>query len=151
MSKALLLTAAAVMFCIATSRVQAEAPSSDTLSVMGLSSLQMMSDADAMEVRGMGYEPRRPSRRGHSQKSKGPSSSAWGKSKASIDGHTAEADTENGYKAYGRYGAAGSNFSEATKIWTEVETTTGIDGVLTHSVTKSIHVEAGGSSSAMSL
>ena len=150
MSKAILLTAASVIVCLAMSRAQADTPSANTLSQMGLSSLQVMSDSDAMEIRGMGFRPRRPVRRPHHE-SKGPSSSAWGNSEASIEGHTAEAETENGYRAYGKYGAAGSNFSEATKVWTEVDVVTGPDGIITHSVTKSIHVEAGGSSSAMSL
>jgi hypothetical protein len=128
--------------------------SSGTLQAMGLSGLTVLSDSDALSIRGMGY-------RGHSRKhydskkevrSK---SEAEGRSWASVelDGYKeeAEAGSHNSYEAEGKYEASGDNFSEATLSKTESTTTHFSDGT-SSSVTKvySIHVEAGGYSSAKS-
>jgi len=97
LSVSLLLIAAA-------SPVQAEQglPSQSMLSAMGLSGMTVMSDADAMAIRGLGYY-------GHGNSS----ATAYGSSYASIRGYGANAYSENGYNASSSYRASGSNESYA--------------------------------------
>jgi hypothetical protein len=143
----------AVMVCLAAASAQADQGiSSRTLDSMGLSGLVVMSDSDATSVRGMGY---RGGSRGKyvSKRDNRPSAEAEGRSwaKVELDGYKeeAEAGSHNSYDAEGHYEASGDNFSEATLSKTESTTTTHSDGT-SSSVTKvySIHVEAGGFSSA---
>jgi hypothetical protein len=120
---------------------------------MGHSGLVVMSESDALAIRGMGY-------RGHNsyraKKEVRTSSEAEGRSWANVelDGYKEEADAGsfNKYEAEGQYFASGENFSEATLSKTESTVTDYPDGT-TGSVTKTytIHVEAGGFSSAKSL
>src|SRR3989338_8573036 len=58
MSKSILSLLAAALVCVAASSVLANEGTiaSGTLNDMGLSALQVMSDSQAMEIRGMGYE-----------------------------------------------------------------------------------------------
>jgi hypothetical protein len=143
----------AMMVCMVAVAAQADQGiSSGTLDSMGLSGLAVMSDSDAMSIRGMGY--RGGSRSGYKHKKDNrPNAEADGKSWAEVelDGYKeeAEAGSRNSYEANGIYEASGDNFSEATMSKTESTTTVFSDGT-TASVTKaySIHVEAGGFSSA---
>jgi hypothetical protein len=75
-------------------------PSRDTLADMGLSGLVVMSDDDAMAVRGMGYKG-------------GSSVRVWGNSFATINTKGGSAHSENGYAVSGKHFAAGGNFSFA--------------------------------------
>jgi hypothetical protein len=131
------------------------------LAEMGLSDLSIMSDSDALAVRGKGFA-------GGSQNGscrlcgprakKEPWSSAFGNSFATITlgdacpdcGPDGTAHSENGYAAEGPYAASGENFSEAGAEVTNIETVV-IDGS-TKSITTTLkaRVFAGGFSSAMS-
>jgi hypothetical protein len=152
MSKTILSLVAAALFCVAGS-AKAEGISENTLADMGLSGMSVMSDADAMSVRGFGYSG------GHTGKGckncgprgkKSPYSRAFGSSFANIETKDGDAHTENGYFSEGPYGASGDNYSEAGSTVTTVETVD-IDGVVkTITNTCSTLVFAGGSSSAMS-
>ena len=77
-------------------------PDRQTLRQMGLGSMVVISDTEALSVRGHGYQP-------------GTSSSVqvWGNSIAAIAGPGGGASSENGYLASGKYKAAGANYSEA--------------------------------------
>lgn len=144
MSKYLsLLTAFTV--CLAAASAQADQRiSSSTLQAMGLSGLTVMSDSDAMSIRGMGYSGSKNSYKNTHAKGK-----SW--AKIELDGREAYAGTgsDNEYHADGKYESSGANFSEATLSKTESETVDYSDGT-TSAVTKvcTIHVEAGGFSSA---
>lgn len=72
-----------------------------TLRQMGLGSLVVMSDEEALSVRGQGYK--------HSSSS----AMAFGNSSASFDAANGGAHSENGYLASGKHKAAGGNYSEA--------------------------------------
>jgi hypothetical protein len=141
------------MVCLAAAAAQADQGiSSSTLQAMGLTGLSVMSDSDALSIRGLGYSGGHRSRYKH-KKDNRPSAEAEGRSwaKVELDGwkEEAEAGSHNSYDAEGNYEAAGDNFSEATLSKTESTTVLNSDGT-TSSVTKvySIHVEAGGYSSA---
>jgi hypothetical protein len=86
------------------SAVQAEGhrPSEQTLADMGLGGLVVMSDDEAMAVRGMGFKGGKRS-----------SVSVFGNSFATIDTPLGGAHSENGYTAEGKHFAKGANFSEA--------------------------------------
>jgi len=149
-------------------------PSDTTLKAMGLADIQVMSDVEAMSIRGKGYEPRK--KKGH-----GSSSEAWGMSWASVGssggngghggghgggknkgrsggsngggngGGNAGAGTKDGFKARGQYLASGDHFSEAgiTTTTTDIKTVNGVK-IKTSNV-RSVYVFAGGSASATSL
>jgi hypothetical protein len=72
-------------------------PSSETLSAMGLSGLNVISDDAGLAVRGFGYN----------------GASAYGQSFAVVAGHGAAAGSTNGYKANGKKKASGANLSFA--------------------------------------
>jgi hypothetical protein len=80
---------------------QQGAPSKAALSEMGLSGLTVMSDDDAMNVRGEGF------------KSGGSSASAWGSSFAFVATPVGVAGSTNGYNAHGKHSAGGDNLSFA--------------------------------------
>ena len=159
MSKTILPMAAAMLICMVVTSAQADQSiSTSTLDEMGLSGLIVMSDSDAMSVRGMGYSNGgHGSKKNHHSKKKSQksSASASGKSWAEVEFEgdkldvEAEAGTNNRYDAKGKYEASGDNFSEAkmTKSWSkEVEYTDGTTNIETK--TFKVHVEAGGWSSA---
>jgi hypothetical protein len=89
------------------------APSDSTLSQMGLSGLAIMSDDEAMDVRGEGFG------------SGGSSASAWGSSFANVETPFGSAGSENGYSAHGKHEADGSNLSFAG---VEITSSGGNDG-----------------------
>lgn len=159
MSKAILSLLAVTLVCVAGTNALASDGmiSATTLDSMGLSGLTVMTDSQALEVRGMGYVSSRnhykKRRNDHKKKAQKPWAAAEGKSWASVelDGYKEEADagTRNSYAAEGKYEASGSNFSEATLAKTDVHRVDYSDG--TFSIDKTvhkIHVEAGGYSSA---
>jgi hypothetical protein len=82
-------------------RASAEQPSRQTLDAMGLGSLSLMSDDDALAVRGFGY-------RGSKSSAK-----AWGQSWANIAVPGGSAGSKNGYSASGKHSASGRNLSFA--------------------------------------
>lgn len=114
------LVIGAVVLCPAFAWAEQGLPNEDTLKAMGLSGIEVMSDEDAMAVRGMGY---RGMDRYRAQVKKYSSASASGHSwaKIKIDGHVVDADagTRNRYDADGKYYASGVNYSKASKTITE--------------------------------
>jgi hypothetical protein len=159
MNKAILSLVAAVLVCAAGTTVMANDGSiaSSTLSSMGLSGIQVMTDAQGLEVRGMGYSGGRSSygnrRDNHKQEASKPWASASGKSwaAAELDGHgeDAGAGSHNQYAAEGKYEASGANFSEASASKTDVLRVDYSDGTFSiETKVHAIHVEAGGFSSA---
>jgi hypothetical protein len=157
MSKTILSLVAAALVCAAGSTVLANDGliASTTLSSMGLGSLEVMSDAEGLAVRGLGYSGGHNSYGGHKNKhdSKKPWASAEGKSwaVAGIDGYHEEAaaGSHNEYAAEGKYHASGNNFSEATASKTESLRVDFPDGTFSmETKVRSISVGAGGFSSA---
>ncbi len=151
MNKVILSALVAALVCVGGSVAFADngTPSSSSLSEMGLSGLEVMSDGDALAIRGKGYNgyrvrPYRPS--GASK----PWSAAYGNSWANVGHRGAGAGTTNGYAAEGKYAASGENFSEAGKTTTKTKIVD-INGSV-KSITKinSVYVFAGGFSSSMS-
>jgi hypothetical protein len=156
MSKAILSTFAAILLCAAASTAEAaNGISTSTLAEMGLSGLSVMSDSDALAIRGKGFFGCRLC--GH-RSSVEPSSVAFGNSFATISladacpdcGPEGTSHSENGYAAEGPFAASGDNFSEAGVEVTQIETT--VIGGNTQSITTTVkaRVFAGGFSSAVS-
>ena len=81
-------------------------PSQSMLSAMGLSGIEVMSDADALDVRGFGYDPWH----GYGKKSV---AIAYGHSYAKVSTYGAQASSEDGFYAKGRHKAAGAHGSYA--------------------------------------
>jgi len=97
---AIACAALVVVASMAVSAKAADAVSNSTLSSMGFSSMQVISDTDGLAIRG-----------------KGTSASVWGESTANWRGQT----STNGYQAasshkYGPSGAKGSNLSVAGTV-----------------------------------
>jgi hypothetical protein len=90
-----------VLTCQVRALAEEGAPSNATLSEMGLSGLSMMSDDDAMDIRGEGF------------KGGGSSASAWGSSWANVSTPFGSAGSKNGYSAHGKHSASGDNLSFA--------------------------------------
>jgi hypothetical protein len=72
-------------------------PSQADLAAMGLSGIEVMTDSEALAVRGLGYN----------------GASAYGHSFAFVSSQGSAAGSVNGYKAKGKHFAAGRNESEA--------------------------------------
>jgi len=139
-------------------------PSDSTLKAMGLAGIQVMSDGDAMAIRGKGYEP--------SDRKKGYGSWAWGRSWASVgeggttggsgntvhngnngggnNGGNAGAGTKDHFKSHGRYKAGGDHYSEAKIVTTDSTTIGGKRFGITTTKVHSVYVYAGGGASAYS-
>lgn len=141
--KMMMILPALAMMCLVSS-VQADngAIDSATLSAMGLSNVQVMTDAEAQDVRGMGYSvrPRRSL------------ALAFGVSYATIGGGShgggGSAGTVDGFLAFGNHVAKGDHSSIASIETVKTETKT-ILGVPAYSITKThkLTIGAGGSSS----
>lgn len=148
-----ILSLVAALVCLAGSARADEGISTSTLSAMGLSGMTVMSDSDALAVRGMGFRGGNHSKGCSTCGARGkvsPYSKAFGNSFATIDIQDGGAHSENGYFAEGPYGASGENYSEAASQVTNIEIVD-IDGVVKTLTTTCItKVYAGGSSSAMS-
>ena len=141
MSKVILSTLVAALVCVAGSAKAANGISSNTLGQMGLTGLTVMSDSDALAIRGLGF-----SGVDHSINSSccGPRGSASpgtlvaGHSTATMNinagmgddcptcTQTGSSHSENAYLAAGPYSASGSNYSEAGSTITKSEA---VDGV----------------------
>lgn len=154
MNRAILSTLAAALVCVVAGTANAaDGISADTLSEMGFSGLAVMSDSDALAIRGKGFaggDQTRICKTCGPRALKKPWSSAFGNSFATIETKDGVAHSENGYAAEGPYGASGENFSEAGSVVTNVEIV--VIGDVTKSITTSCttRVFAGGFSSAMS-
>jgi len=154
MNRAILSTLVATLVCVVAGTANAaDSISSTTLDEMGFSGMSVMSDSDALSIRGKGFSGGHRSRvckTCGSRAKKSPWSSAFGNSFATIDTKDGVAHSENGYAAEGPYAASGENFSEAGSIVTNVEIVN-IDGVVKSiTTTCETRVFAGGFSSAMS-
>ena len=152
MSKLLLSAVVAALVCVAGSARADQGVSSSTLDKMGLSGLTVVSDHDALSIRGMGYSGHNNN---HSSGCKtcgprgtaSPHAMAYGNSAASIGVKDGGAHSENGYLAKGPYEADGTNFSEAGSEITNIETVDFGDGtVKSVTTTCKTYVFAGGSS-----
>jgi hypothetical protein len=143
----------AALVCVAGSAFADQGISSSTLSEMGLSDMTVISDQDALSVRGLGFSGGHRSKgctKCGSRAKKAPWSAAFGNSFATIDGKEGDAHSQNAYLAEGPYGASGENYSEAGSEVTNIEIVE-IDGVVKKlTTTCTTRVFAGGSSSAMS-
>jgi len=148
-----ILSMVAMLVCVAGSARADEGISARTLNEMGLSSMTVISDTDALAIRGLGFNGGRMSKgctSCGSRAKKSPWSKAVGNSWASIGGEHEGAHSENAYMAEGPYAASGENYSEAGKTVTNVEIVD-IDGIVKSLTTVcTTKVWAGGSSSAMS-
>jgi hypothetical protein len=150
MSKVILSTLVAALVCV--SNVQAEGISAKTLNAMGLGGLKVMSDRDALAVRGKGgidLDCDACDRGPHGAAVVGNSVATINLENCpdcvAIDG---TAHSENGYIAFGPYYAAGTNLSEAGAAHQTVETVD-VNGVVTSLTrTTTVRVFAAGSSSA---
>jgi len=152
MSKYILSMVAMLVYMAGTAHAD-ESISANTLADMGLSGITVMSDSDALAVRGLGF------RGGDHSKGcsncgirtiKSPWSAVAGNSFATIGVEGGGAHSENGYAAEGAYAASGENYSEAAREISNVEIIN-IDGVVKSVTTVcTTRVYAAGSSSAMS-
>jgi hypothetical protein len=106
MNRCLTVVLAASLLATLSSAAQAEQgmPSQATLRAMGLSGMQVISDRDALNIRGMGYQ------KSHSK------AIAFGASYAKVNGKGAEAGTVDGYYAEGKHYAGGAHGSIAGKV-----------------------------------
>jgi len=150
------LPALALVVALSGSAVADNGISQATLQDMGLAGIELMSDADAMAIRGMGYDlgdhvPNSPSR--HDR----PWSLAFGVSYAEVekDGRgdiEGEAATLDGFISLGTYMASGEHFSEAGIVKVEMHELQVKGQPATLEIkTKSLRVYAGGFATASSL
>jgi hypothetical protein len=144
-----ILPALALVVALSGSAVADNGISEATLQDMGLAGIELMSDTDAMAIRGLGYQPPQPST------SDKPWTLAFGISYAKVDGgrHApGSAGTIDGFVAEGKYMAAGEHFSEAgrTTIESHELQVKGLPATLEIN-TKSFRVFAGGFASGSSL
>jgi len=112
--RSVLSLSVALLLIVVASPVRAEQglPSQSLLSDMGLTGIVVMSDADAMAIRGFGYSGYGNGgygNNGYDNKM----ATAYGYSYAKIQGHGASAYSENGYNASSRRHASGYNNSFA--------------------------------------
>ena len=137
MSKSLIFSVCAALLVTAGQATAADsAIPSNTLQAMGLSNATVVADQVSVEVRGMGYRPY--------------SVAAGGSFAGVLSKKGAAAATLNVYKAKGRHGASGENYSEAGLEFTKSRSVD-IGGVVkTVTRTKSVRAYAGGYSSALS-
>ncbi len=142
------LPALALVVALSASAVADNGISQATLQDMGLAGIQLMSDADAMAIRGMGYDGGNHMPK-PDKKAEKPWVLAFGVSYAKVDKDgrhgDASAGTIDGFIAEGKYMAMGEHGSEAgwTKTETKILEVKGLPATLeTH--TKSLRVFAGG-------
>lgn len=152
MSKYILSLAVALVAMAGSARAE-QSISAETLSAMGLSGLTVISDGDALAVRGHGFSGGRMSKGCSKCGPRGkvsPYSRATGSSFATIEVKDGGSHSENSYFAEGPYAASGENYSEAGSTITNIESVD-IDGIVkTITTTCTTKVWAGGSSSSMS-
>lgn len=148
------LSALAMVVFLSGSALADNGISASTLRDMGLADIQVMSDADAMAIRGMGYQGGHQVPK-HNKKAEKPWSLAFGVSYAKIeDGRYSEgeAGTIDGFIAEGKYMAMGEHGSEAGRTVTETKELQVKGEPATLEIkTKSLRVFAGGFATASSL
>ncbi len=148
------LPALALVVALSSSAVADNGINDATLADMGLAGVELMNDAEAMEIRGLGYNGghQMPQPSGHEK----PWSLAFGVSYAGVEGgdsHSgAGAGTLDGFIAEGKFMASGEHYSEAglTKVESHELQVKGQPATL-EIKTKSIKVFAGGFATASSL
>jgi hypothetical protein len=160
MSKVTFLTLVAALVCVAGSAKADNGIPSNTLGQLGLPGLTVISDRDALAIRGFGLDGSNFHLKTDCCGARGsasPSAKAMGSSGAMIDIGGTVADncpgcnitggshSENSYNAMGPYSASGSNYSEAGVTISKAEIVDGVGALLTTCTTK---VWAGGNSSA---
>lgn len=149
------LPALALVVALSGSAVADNGISQATLQDMGLAGIELMSDADAMAIRGLGYDG------GHSMPEPSSSDKPWtlafGISYAAAEqdahgGFDGEAGTLDGFLAEGKYMASGEHFSEAgiTKVESHELQVKGLPATL-EIKTKSLRVYSGGFATSSSL
>jgi hypothetical protein len=131
MNKVILSTLVAALVCVASSANAENSISSKTLSEMGLSGISLMTDNDALAIRGKGFMGLLDGRACSDCGPRGtlPSAAAViGSSNATIAIEdcpecvpSGGSHSENGYLAFGPYFAAGSNYSEAGAVVSKTE------------------------------
>lgn len=131
-------TCAIALVCIVAANAKAEGISKSVLDQMGLSGMEVLSDSDALAVRGKGFFPHKPSSSVH----------VWGHSNASIGSWKGNASAKNGYEADGRFKAKGSTASEAGKLSEQIKSFSIGGFTKTHSNLQTTLFFSGGSSSA---
>jgi hypothetical protein len=100
------------MVCGASAGAEDSRPSQNVLNEMGLGGLAVMSDEEAMKVRGHGFK-------------QASSVSVFGNSFATFDTPVGTSHSENGYASDGKHFAFGKNYSEAG---IQFEITGGLNG-----------------------
>jgi hypothetical protein len=160
MSKETFLTLIATLVCVAGTAKADNGIPSNMLGQMGLQGLTVISDRDALAIRGLGLDGSNFHLKNDCCGPRGsasPSAMAMGSSGATIDVGGSVADncpgcnitgsshSENSYNAVGPYSASGSNYSEAGTTISKAEIVDGVGALLTTCTTK---VWAGGNSSA---
>jgi hypothetical protein len=152
MSKVILSTMVAALVCVAVSNAKAaNGISASTLSEMGLSGVAVMSDNEALAIRGKGFTGICDS----CDRTE-PSTRAFGNSFATMNLESCpdcvaldgSSHSENGYLAQGPYYSAGTNFSEAGATFTTIESVDVGGAVTTLTKSTSARVFAGGFSTA---
>ena len=150
------LPALALVVALSSSAVADNGINNATLADMGLAGVQLMSDSEAMEVRGMGFNGGGWDMPKPSDKHEKPWSLAFGVSYAAVEGGNEHAGggagTLDGFIAEGKFMAAGEHYSEAglTKVESHELQVKGQPATL-EIKTKSIKVFAGGFATASSL
>ncbi|MDH3717761.1 MAG: hypothetical protein OES79_06525 [Planctomycetota bacterium] len=144
MAKVSIFTAALCLF--ACQAFADQGISSTTLDEMGLAGMEILSDSDALAVRGKGWMPHAP--KPELKKGKKPWVAVGGISLAALSHEDGKAGSINFYLAEGKYKAGGENFSQASKVIEKVKVLRVGDYVETrrHTMTKTI--SAGGYSNA---
>ena len=144
------LPALALVVALSGSAVADNGISQATLQDMGLAGIELMSDTDAMAIRGMGFDsgnhvPTPPT-------GDKPWSLAFGISYATIGTSNSSAGTVDGFIAEGKFMAAGEHLSEAGTVRAETHElhVKGLPATLNIN-TKSLRVYAGGFATASSL
>jgi hypothetical protein len=161
MNKVILSTLVAALVCVAGSAKAANGISSASLSQMGLSGLSVMSDSDALAIRGLGFSTSINHSMGTGgccgpRGSASPSTAVSGNSFATmhVDAggnscptctQSGDSHSENAYIAAGPYSSSGDNYSEAGSTITKSEVVAGVGSVTT---TCTVTIYAGGHSSA---
>ena len=152
------LPAFALVVALSSSAVaQNGLPSNAALEAMGLSGIQILSDSDAMAIRGMGYQPPHNPHDGGKDK---PWSAASGLSYANVGDAGVHGDSVSGTgagtidyaAAEGKFMAEVSHGSEAIKTWTETHSLEikGSPGTV-NTTSTTIRVFSGGFAKASSL
>ncbi len=144
------LPALALIVAVSGSAVADNGISQATLQDMGLAGIELMSDADAMAIRGMGFEFE--NRVPNPPLGDKPWSLAFGISYATVESGKSDAGTVDLFVAEGKFMAAGEHFSEAgiTKVESHELQVKGLPATL-EITTTSLRVYAGGFATASSL